>query len=369
MKYILILISFFISSSLFAQFNGGRLQDVRMNVNIGTFTSMGSGRYSGSIGNIGSTGYTVDSIAVGDILYDENNIFVIDVVSITVSGSIAALEVLYLQGTVGSTTAPVAGKGMVVRPTSNLGLLLLTQWGSNFITNEQFAKALTHNFLVIDSLISSSYELYLGNTLLETGDTIPQTICEDQLFSTFPLDSGVVVTAFELSTAATLDVYLNGLLISPVNYTTSGDTLYFDSYSFDTADRLFVKGCTSGVVVQSTVDYDYILPLSVEAHNVSLTTSNDTLNFIYSFPQHFNNKDISEVHVYFSSPGNTGSFIVNLLLNDVQIGTTTFTNTQNDRVITLTQNITSYDKLKVAVSTNNMTTPPKGLNLNVKIIN
>ena len=368
MKYILINILLLFTISGYSQFSGGRLQDVRMNVNIGSFTSLGSGIYSGSIGTVGSTGYTVDSIQIGDILFDENNIFRIDSVTVTVPGSIAAIKVTYRQGTAGTTSGPVAGKGFVIRPTVNYGLLLLTQWGSNFITNEQFAKALTHNFMVLDSLSQSQFLLYLGDTLLTSGDTIPRTICEDQLFTSFPLDSGVVVTAFELSTTATLDVYLNGNYVTPNNYTISGDTLYFNSYSFDTADKFYVKGCTSGVVAQSTVAYDYILPLSVEAHNVSLTTSNDTLNFIYSFPQHFNNKDISEVHVYFSSPGNTGSFIVNILLNNVQIGTTTFTNTQNDRVITLTKNITSYDKLKIAVSTNNMTTPPKGLNLNVKII-
>ncbi len=359
------------TTNIYSQFEGGRLQDVRMNVNIGTFSSLGGGLYSGNIGNIGSTGYTVDSIQIGDILYDENNIYNIESITVSVPGSIANITVQYLQGTVGSQTAPVAGKGMVIRPTSNLRLLLLTQWGSNFITNEQFAKALTHNFMLIDSLISSSssLDIYLGDNLLQSGDTIPLTFCEDQLFSSFPLDSGVVVTAFDLENSSLLSVYLNGAYITPNNYNIIGDTLYFNSYTFDTFDKLYVYGCSSGVISQIETVYDYVLPFNIEPHNVSITTANDTLNFIYSFPQTFNNKSLSEIHLFFSTPGNTGTFVVNILLDNVQIGTTTFTNNENDKVISISENISSYDKLSIAIGNNTMSTPPKGLNMNLKILN
>lgn len=163
-KHISFLFFFLLALTAFSQpYAGGRLQDMRFNASIGIFSAGGVGDYQGAVGVVGSTGYDVDSIEVGDILFDDLNLYRVDAVSVTVAGSVATLDVTYLSGTVGSNIAPQTGKGYVGRPTPNLGLLLLTENGSNFITEEQEAKALTHNFLVIDQL--------LGN-LSTAGDTI-----------------------------------------------------------------------------------------------------------------------------------------------------------------------------------------------------
>ena len=163
-KYISFLSFLFLASVAFSQpYMGGRLQDMRFNASIGIFSAGGVGDYQGAIGVVGSTGYDVDSIQVGDLLLDDANLYRIEAVSVTVPGSVATLDVTFLQGTVGNSAPPQSGRGMVIRPTSNLGLLLLTENGSNFITEEQEAKASTHNFLVIDQL--------LGNTSA-AGDTI-----------------------------------------------------------------------------------------------------------------------------------------------------------------------------------------------------
>ena len=180
-KHISFLFFFLLALTAFSQpYTGGRLQDMRFNSSIGIFSAGGVSDYQGAIGVVGSTGYVVDSIEVGDLLLDDTNLYRIDAVSVTVAGSVAIIDVTFLQGTVGSPAPPQSGRGMVIRPTSNLGLLLLTENGSNFITEEQEAKATTHNFLVIDQL--------LGNV-----NTAADTIFVETPDSTYAVTAGDTV--------------------------------------------------------------------------------------------------------------------------------------------------------------------------------
>ncbi|MEO0341238.1 MAG: hypothetical protein AAF242_18755, partial [Bacteroidota bacterium] len=128
------------------------LTDVRMNLSIGNFTTGGSGDFTGPVGVVGSTGYTVDDLEVGDVFIDDlHNRYRIDVITIVVAGSVATLEVTCFDD---PCIAPQTGKGFAFKPTSNLGLQLFVENGSNFITEELEAKALTHNFLALDQAIS-----------------------------------------------------------------------------------------------------------------------------------------------------------------------------------------------------------------------
>lgn len=218
MKKIQIILFLILNSfSLLAQFEGGRLQDVRINASLGTFTSAGGASYTGSVGSVGSTGYTVDSIAIGDLLMTETNIYRVTAVTITTPGSIASLTVLYLQGTTGTQAAPSSGRGMIVRPTLNLGLLLLTQNGSNFITEEQEAKALTHNFMVIDSLLGNRpdtslqrFNQFLTSNRQVSGDgTFARTLSWLNLDHLFTTDS-FRVTSNKLASIASDTLNLDG---------------------------------------------------------------------------------------------------------------------------------------------------------------
>lgn len=165
MKYIYLTLLFLFSFSSYAQdpytleggipHVGGRLEDFRINVSIGVFDALPDSIYTGPIGTVGFTGYIVDSIQQGYLLFTDTNIFKIDSVEVIVPGSIAMLWVKYLPGTVGNLMPPEMGRGMIVKPTDNLGLLLLTQNGSDFITEEQEAKALTHNFIIIDRILDN----------------------------------------------------------------------------------------------------------------------------------------------------------------------------------------------------------------------
>ena len=146
-------------------YSEGRLEDVRINISVGTFSLVADSTYTGPVGNVGFTGYTVDSIEVGDLLFSDTELYHIDSIEIVTPGSIAMLWVTYLPGTVGSNAPPSMGRGMIVRPTENLGLLLLTQNGSDFITEEQEAKALTHNFLIIDEILA-----FIDNTNIYNSD-------------------------------------------------------------------------------------------------------------------------------------------------------------------------------------------------------
>lgn len=153
----------FIPTIVDAQYLGGRLEDTRINVSIGIFSAGGVGDYQGAVGTLGSTGYTTNDIVVGDYLVDDTDLYRIDAVVYTTPGSIATLDVTWLEGTVGSIKAPITGRGQVVKPTQNLRLLLLLENGSNFITEEQEAKILTHNFLLIDSILQEATpDIYLA---------------------------------------------------------------------------------------------------------------------------------------------------------------------------------------------------------------
>ena len=73
-KYISILSFLFLAITATAQpYTGGRLQDMRFNASIGIFSAGGVGDYQGAIGVVGSTGYDVDSIQVGDLLKTEQD--------------------------------------------------------------------------------------------------------------------------------------------------------------------------------------------------------------------------------------------------------------------------------------------------------
>lgn len=180
MKQITLLLGLLaLCGTLQAQYTGGRLEDTRLNVSVGFFAPGGVGDYIGPVGVLGATGYTVDEVRPGDLLMDEVNLYRIDSVEIVTPESLATLHVSYLPGTVGGAQPPQGPRGAIVKPTEYLGLLLLTQNGSNLITEEQEAKMLTHNFLLIDSLLgnislAASPDLdtinYLGNGQYEIID-------------------------------------------------------------------------------------------------------------------------------------------------------------------------------------------------------
>lgn len=233
----------------YSQYTGGRLQDTRINVSIGVFSAGGVGDYQGAVGTVGSTGYTTNDIVVGDYLFDDTDIYRIDAVVYTVPGSIATIDVTWLQGTVGTIKPPVSGRGSVGKPTPNLGLLLLTENGSNFITEEQEAKILTHNFLVIDSqLVASTPDLYLGNTDQVLADPIrrisgtnAQALTIDTITVQFLDNPNILLNNTDVFTADTRKTDVFGadslilgvtqgtgkLFLSPVNTTVSlaGDYL------------------------------------------------------------------------------------------------------------------------------------------------
>lgn len=128
----------------------GRQEDVYFNVSIGLFAADGP-RYTGPVGTIGSTGYTVDDLAEGDYLMDDTKLYRIDSIDVVSASSVATLWVTYLQGTVGNPSAPQSGRGFVCRPTAVNKLLLMPESGSNFISASQLAKAMNHNVLTLES--------------------------------------------------------------------------------------------------------------------------------------------------------------------------------------------------------------------------
>jgi len=132
----------------------GLNQNIRFTVAFGPFTDTG-GTYTGQVQVIGSTGYSVDDIVVGNGLYDGKAIYQIDAVTIDTPGSIATLTVSYQAGDT-PDTAPSASRGQITHITGNLGLALLTQVGSNAMTPEQFAALLTSNFLKIDQAFAAT---------------------------------------------------------------------------------------------------------------------------------------------------------------------------------------------------------------------
>lgn len=153
MKQILLAILLVIASfAIYAQ-PTTTFYPMKINASIGVFTpSGGPGDFTGAVGTIGSTGYIVDSLLAGDVLVDDlGHQFQIDSVVIVVSGSVATLFVTDA-GNYGS--APVSGRGTLVRYTQHMHLIPLTQAGSNFITEEAFTKIVNNNFSRIDSLYS-----------------------------------------------------------------------------------------------------------------------------------------------------------------------------------------------------------------------
>lgn len=233
MRHILKLLTLFVllcmSSQVLGQYTGGRLQDTRINVSIGVFSAGGVGDYQGAVGTLGSTGYTTNNIVVGDYLIDDTDLYRIDAVVYTVPGSIATIDVTWLPGTVGSIKAPISGRGAVVKPTSNLGLLLLLQNGSNFITEEQEAKILTHNFLVLDSLLlASTPDIYLAT--------------DDQIL-TEPIRR-IAGTTSQLLRFDTLNIQFQD---NPLFYLTDVDDLFADTRKSNVfASDSLILGVTQG---------------------------------------------------------------------------------------------------------------------------
>ena len=140
---------------LVAQLSFGQATNdaLRMNISIGAFSSGTIGDYTGPVGVVGSTGFTIDSVTIGDILIDDlHNRYSVAAITIIVQGSSATLELNCLDS---PCVAPQIGKGAIFRGSPNLGLELLTENGSNFITEALEAKILTHNFLEIDRYLAN----------------------------------------------------------------------------------------------------------------------------------------------------------------------------------------------------------------------
>lgn len=157
LKYLItvIFLSSFLSTGYSqAPYDGATLNQLFFNVSIGNFSAGGTGDFTGPVGVVGSTGFTVNNVQVGDILIDDlYNRYKIVAISIIVSGTTATLDLDCMNAT---CVAPQLGKGNITRPTPKMGLALLSEFGSNFITANQFTRAINHSFLVIDSLYNAS---------------------------------------------------------------------------------------------------------------------------------------------------------------------------------------------------------------------
>ncbi|MEO0339498.1 MAG: hypothetical protein AAF242_09805, partial [Bacteroidota bacterium] len=217
----------------FAQ-SDSTLNDVRLNLSIGNFSAAGSADYTGVVGVIGSNGFTVDDLSVGDIFIDDlHHRYRIDLIASVVAGSVVQIDIACLDN---PCTAPQSGRGFAFKPTENLGLQLLVENGSNFITEALEAKALTHNFLVLDRTISEiDPKEKIGVSEIAFGNS-DSTITSNQNFT-----KTIVSAEKDL-------IEINQRLMDDIGATKEGtfrvadEDVYYTASLEHTADGLIIKG-------------------------------------------------------------------------------------------------------------------------------
>lgn len=244
MRFLFFFISLFLSYSLTAQTSGKR-----MTVSIGLFSSSGPYDYMGTVGVTGTTGFDIDDVVSGDLLFDANSrVYRIDSIEVIVTGTTAYLWVtdIWTNG-----SAPISGKGNISEPTPNFGLLRLTQNGSAFITEEQEARMINYNFDLIDSLVSTiqtGYTVIDSNHTKSVGDLVTRTPISWPLAKaqSDSLPVGVV--------GSIIDVNKYSLLITTVQLP-SYDTIAVGDYLFLQSDGSF-KDTNDEINIPSFIKLD-----------------------------------------------------------------------------------------------------------------
>lgn len=244
MKKILYLLLFLFSTSLAAQTNSKR-----MTVSIGFFSSSVPYDYMGAVGVTGSTGWDVDDLIPGDLLFDANSrVYQIDSIEIIVAGTTAYLWVTDIWS---NGSGPISGKGNISAPSSRYGFLQLTENGSSFITEEQEARMINYNFALVDSLVSAvetTYTALDSNHTKVIGDLVTRTP------TSWPLakaqqDSLPIGVVKEI-----VDAHHYNLLIRTVQLP-SYDTITVGDYLFLQADGSF-KNIPDFINIPSFVKLD-----------------------------------------------------------------------------------------------------------------
>ena len=130
----------------------GLTTGMRLPVLLGNFTGTGTaGNYRGKVGAVGTGTYGVADIAAGQVLYDATALF--EVLTVTVTGGLAELDVAYLVGNGSTERAPSGTRGQVAAVTDG-GMVLPTQDGGNYLNAEALAKLHSHNLLRIQAQLN-----------------------------------------------------------------------------------------------------------------------------------------------------------------------------------------------------------------------
>lgn len=136
---------------------------LRISVSIGSFSGTG-GSYVGRVGSVGSVGYSVEDVSIGNLLYTGSSFYEITSIAVIQAGAIIEIGVDFIAGTDSVATAPNGTRGQITATTPNIQLPLFTQTGSNFLNPEQQAKLLTHAMILIDAIAGqSTYGEYLSD--------------------------------------------------------------------------------------------------------------------------------------------------------------------------------------------------------------
>ncbi len=127
-------------------------RDVHANVTIGNFFLVGdSVSYQGVLGITGANGYDVSDLSRGNILVDDlHHRYLIDTIFNILTETSLFIKIRCLEA---QCLIPQIGAGFVFKPTENLGLELIPENGSSFISEAIEAKAINHNFLTLDQKI------------------------------------------------------------------------------------------------------------------------------------------------------------------------------------------------------------------------
>jgi len=206
-----------------------------LNVAIGTFTATGIADWQGQLALVGSSTYSIDSIKVGYILFDEyGNKFRVEADSVIVSGFITRVDV----SNIGGTSKPMGSRGALYAPSENLKLNIIPPNGSNYITEQTESRMLTDNWLMIDSLI---YNFSL-DTAYASGDTI---------FFIFPGGDTTTVT-LDLSFDSNREILRTPSVGTNIGGTSIKQWL---EWWYFTAPTISISGMTSPIQVGTSQGY------------------------------------------------------------------------------------------------------------------
>lgn len=294
MKNIFALFLLFITCYVYGQapYDGASLKQTFMNISIGVFAPGGTADYNGVVGVTGSSGYDIDDVVAGDILVDENHRrYKVDNIVILAPGVTAILDLECLEV---SCVAPTSGKGNITKPTTNMGLELITEPGSSLITFNQLIRSLNHSLLVIDSL----YEIggggaSNGDVTVVSGVGYRHTdgINVDTInlrTSNLPLSSAIQITgevASNTNAQAALQylvTYLNGRQLKRFS---AGNNVRVYGYGAITATK------SVGVVTINVPKDAELISAQFLGSSGDLSSGELTINVDYASDYNYNNSD------------------------------------------------------------------------------